>query len=230
MNNENPIIIIYGENKIESKDYLYRKIQEFKKQNHSIKRINASEFSLNKVEETLGSSNLFAEKEVIIFEDCLKKPLKQLKPILDLINQTKKTLVFFDNGKVRTTTSKKIKYSEIKEFPLKNNLFKFLDELNPKTNKKNLLHNYHQVVKTNPGPLVFAMIIRQFQMLILAKSNKLNSVAPFIKQKTNQQAKDFSIEKLNLLLNDLISIDYEQKTSKNLLILEKKLDLFLLKM
>lgn len=230
MSNKNPIIIIYGDNKIASKNYFYQKIQEFKSQNYQIKRFNSNDLDINKIDEALGTNNLFAEKELIIFENYLKKPLSQLKSQLEIINQAQKPIIFFDTGKVRATTYKKIASTEIQEFLLENNLFKFLDKLNPQVDKKKLIDAFHQVIKTNPAPLVFAMLIRQFQMLILAKSNKLNNVAPFIKQKTNHQAQNFDIEKLNTLFNDLILIDYEQKTSKNILPLEKKLDLFLLKM
>lgn len=230
MSNKNPIIIIFGDNKIASKNYFYQKIQEFKSQNYQVKRFNSNDLDINKIDEALGTNNLFAEKELIIFENYLKKPLSQLKPQLEVINQAQKPIIFFDTSKIRATTYKKIAYTDIQEFLLENNLFKFLDKLSPQADKKKLINEFHQVIKTNPAPLVFAMLIRQLQMLILAKSNKLNNVAPFIKQKTNNQAQNFDIKKLNIIFNDLIMIDYEQKTSKNILPLEKKLDLFLLKM
>ena len=104
-------------------------------------------------------------------------------------------------------------------------------------NSKVALSKLHQLEETEEIPQLFAMIIRQFRLLvqtraILDKRGNSQTVQkelgqiPFVADKLCRQASAFTAEKLRSIYANLLEFDYQFKTSGN--DPEAALDLFIL--
>lgn len=104
-------------------------------------------------------------------------------------------------------------------------------------NSKIALLKLHQLEETEEIPQLFAMIIRQFRLLIQTRSildrrgnsqtvQKELGQIPFVADKLCRQASAFTSEKLKTIYASLLEFDYQFKTSGN--DPEAALDLFIL--
>lgn len=104
-------------------------------------------------------------------------------------------------------------------------------------NSKVALAKLHQLEETEEIPQLFAMIIRQFRLLIQTRSildkrgnsqtvQKELGQIPFVADKLCRQASAFTSEKLRTIYGNLLEFDYQFKTSGN--DPEAALDLFIL--
>ena len=104
-------------------------------------------------------------------------------------------------------------------------------------NSKIALLKLHQLEETEEIPQLFAMIIRQFRLLIQTRSildrrgnsqtvQKELGQIPFVADKLCRQASAFTSEKLKTIYASLLEFDYQFKTSAN--DPEAALDLFIL--
>lgn len=104
-------------------------------------------------------------------------------------------------------------------------------------NSKVALSKLHQLEETEEIPQLFAMIIRQFRLLVQTRSildrrgnsqtvQKELGQIPFVADKLCRQASAFTSEKLKTIYGNLLEFDYQFKTSGN--DPEAALDLFIL--
>lgn len=104
-------------------------------------------------------------------------------------------------------------------------------------NSKVALAKLHQLEETQEIPQLFAMIIRQFRLLVQTRSildSRGNSQTvqkelgqiPFVADKLCRQASAFTAEKLRTIYGNLLEFDYQFKTSQS--DPEAALDLFIL--
>ena len=104
-------------------------------------------------------------------------------------------------------------------------------------NSKVALTKLHQLEETEEIPQLFAMIIRQFRLLVQTRSildkrgnsqvvQKELGQIPFVADKLVRQASAFTAEKLKTIYTQLLEFDYQFKTSGN--DPEAALDLFIL--
>lgn len=104
-------------------------------------------------------------------------------------------------------------------------------------NSKVALTKLHQLEETEEIPQLFAMIIRQFRLLVQTRSildkrgnsqvvQKELGQIPFVADKLVRQAAAFTADKLKIIYAQLLEFDYQFKTSGN--DPEAALDLFIL--
>ena len=104
-------------------------------------------------------------------------------------------------------------------------------------NSKVALAKLHQLEETEEIPSLFAMIIRQFRLLVQTRSildrrgssqdvQKELGQIPFVADKLCRQASAFTFDKLKTIYNRLLEFDYQFKTSQT--DPEAALDLFIL--
>ena len=104
-------------------------------------------------------------------------------------------------------------------------------------NSKVALTKLHQLEETEEIPQLFAMIIRQFRLLVQTRSildkrgnsqvvQKELGQIPFVADKLVRQASAFTADKLKTIYTQLLEFDYQFKTSGN--DPEAALDLFIL--
>jgi DNA polymerase III delta subunit len=80
-----------------------------------------------------------------------------------------------------------------------------------------------EYAKTEVPEIIFAMIVRQFRLML----NPLD-LAPWQLARIKSQASHFSPQKLKQIYKDLLRLDYEQKSGLAPLDLKGSLELFLL--
>jgi len=103
-------------------------------------------------------------------------------------------------------------------------VFKMVDAI-ARGNLKGALDNLHGLLDTEEPIMLFSMIVRQFRLLIQAKSlidlgysedetNKVMKQHPFTIKTLYQQARYFSQEKLERIYHHLLDIDVQIKTGE----------------
>jgi DNA polymerase III delta subunit len=120
--------------------------------------------------------------------------------------------------------------AQVLSFKASKTLFSWLDLLGKKEDESKKLRLLHEAIKSDGDFFCFVMLIRQFRLLIQAKSNEKIAGAPFMITKLKTQAQNFSLEQLQKIYEQLLKFDYSQKTSTNLLSLNQWLDLLTLKL
>lgn len=101
---------------------------------------------------------------------------------------------------------------------LEQNIFEFTDAIGNRRSKEALLIYKRLLDERADLNFVFAMIVRQFRLLILAKEGGLKGQHPFVIQKVSGQARLWQTEELKKIYARLLEIDYLSKTDQGNLI------------
>lgn len=101
---------------------------------------------------------------------------------------------------------------------LEQNIFEFTDAIGNRQSKKALLIYKKLLDERADLNFVFAMMVRQFRLLILAKEGDLKGQHPFVIQKVSGQARLWQTEELKKIYARLLEIDYLSKTDQGDLI------------
>ena len=96
------------------------------------------------------------------------------------------------------------------------NVFNLVDALGTKNKKLALKLLNNQLDTRTPWPYLMAMIIRQFRILLQIKSSSsaIPGLHAFVLQKARVQAKNYSLEELKNIYQQLLKIDVRLKTSQ----------------
>lgn len=226
------MIIIHGENTIASREKLIDMLNEAKKLNQEVVRIEAKELSEAILEEILGSSDLFGTKKTIVIEGLhsLPKSNKQKNMIRQCANATNHNMIIWEKRELTKTMLNAFPNAEIFIFKASKTLFSWLDTLGNKSDKSKKIQLLHRAIISDGEYFCFIMLIRQFRLLIQTKTGEQIAGAPFMISKLNKQAQQFSLEKLLNIYKELLQVDLSQKTSKNVLSMNQWLDLLTIKL
>lgn len=181
------------------------------------------------------SSGLFANDRSVFIENFLtkSKKLTEYESILQILEKYSDTsqIVLWEGKEIDKKEIAKLNKAVNRLFKLPQLLFTFLDSIKP-GNSKRLLTVFHDLQYSSESELIFFMLIRQFRVLLAVKENaeidETKRMAPWQRQKLEQQARLFETKKLIRLYNELFEIDKKQKTGKLLLPLPSTIDFFLL--
>ncbi|MFN2147560.1 MAG: DNA polymerase III subunit delta [Anaerolineales bacterium] len=110
---------------------------------------------------------------------------------------------------------------ELTPFRGQGNIFDFVDALGQRQAKAAQLHLW-RVLQDSDSRRAFAMIIRQFRLLILAREAldrgmdpaQALALPPFVVQRILKQARTFSADDLDRIYHELMRIDLEVKSSQ----------------
>lgn len=220
------ISIFHGDNQVASRQALLNFLQ--KKPVDFWQKIDASKLEIADVESALASESLFADEQGIVFEGLLSLiKSKKKDSLLELIRQSEKPLVLWDGKKIPVTTLKKFPNAQIQEFPISQQLWKFLDELGSKS-KVSQLRLFHEICQREAAEFIFVMVQRQIRLLLAVQLRETASIPAFQLRKLQSQTKRFTLEKLLHAHEKLYQIDQKNKQSKSLLSLQEQLDLWLI--
>lgn len=226
------MIIIHGDNLLQSRSKLAELITQAKLANKQIKRLEAKNLELKDLELNLNSPNLFDTTELIILEGLHSLPTskrkKELIAYLDKQNNSE-NLLLYEQRLLTTTMLKKFAQAQVFSFKTSNKLFSFLDQLGS-SDKAKLINLLQEVLISDGEFMLFSMLARQIRLLIQSKTGGKIKGAPFMISKLKSQANKFSLEQLLKLHRELFELDLKQKTSKNILALGSELELLLLNM
>jgi DNA polymerase III delta subunit len=225
------MIIIHGENTIASREKLMENFAEAKRENREIVRFDAKELSEVILEELFGTSDLFGGKKTIVIEGLhsLPKSTKQKTMIQMCAQADLHDLVLWEKRELTATMLKNFAKAQVFSFKASKTLFAWLDSLGKKGDETKKIQLLHDALSADGEYFCFIMLIRQFRLLIQIKSGEKIAGAPFMITKLKAQASFFSLEEMLKIYNQLLEMDYSQKTSKNLLSLNQWLDLLTLK-
>ncbi len=225
--------VIHGENQVASRKKLVELIEQAKKQNKEIVNLSAEKLDRAKLESALLSENLFGNEKLLIIEGIYSLPKSKKKDeFIELISSASIETILWDKKSLTKTDFKKLPTNlENFEFKITPKMWSFLDTLSPNPKAKtSMMKLFKESVEGDGAEFVFLMIARQIRILIQVKENNPPKMAPFMLSKLNRQAKEFSLQKLLDLHQQLYLIDQKQKQSTGLLSLESELDLLLFNM
>lgn len=225
--------VIHGENQVASRKKLVELIEQAKKQNKEVTNLNAEKLDRAKLEAALLSESLFGHEKLLIIEGIYSLPKSKKKDeFIELISSASIEIILWDKKSLTKADLKKLPTNlENYEFKITPKMWAFLDALSTNSKAKtSMLKLFKESVASDSSEFVFLMIIRQIRMLIQIKEKNQLKIAPFMLSKLNKQAKEFSLQKLLDLHQQLYLIDQKQKQSTGLLNLEGELDLFLFNM
>lgn len=174
--------------------------------------------NLADLHQALESTSLFGTDRVVCIENLLARPRSKLKQqlinYLQEQNQNERILLW-EAKKISPAQKKWFAASKLQEYSLSSKIFTFLDSFKP-DNSHQLIPLLDQVVEHDSPEMVFAMILRQIRLLIQVKNHVKISLAPWQQKKLSEQAKTFDISALLKIHNQLLTIDTEIKTGKNI--------------
>ncbi len=223
------LIIYCGENSISSYQAYFELKKNYQNKNYQILNINFDD--LENIHCWLGENqSLFAEKKVFFSQNLLKKfnnKNPKIKKIIDqLIRERQVEIVDWEEE----TTAKNLTISKnknviIKEFKLKENIFKLAESLYP-GNLKSFIYLLNQLSDNISEYLIFTIIIKQIRNLILIKLNQLDKkLASWQIYKLKFQSKKWSLDKLINFYQSLYNLEIKEKTSNNPLGIIKSLQI-----
>jgi DNA polymerase III delta subunit len=232
------MLIIHGDNIVQSRLKLTEVVDQKKANNFHVVRIDGSGLNRAILESQVWSNSLFGDQKIIVLESLFSLPKSKKKDelidLLKIINQDDElssSIITWDNKTLPITTLKKIGSAQILEFKTSPVVFKWLDALNGKRqNLETQLKLSHQAVQSDGVELCMALLARQIRLLINAQEKQPISAPPFVINKLTAQAHTFTLDQLVKIHAQLVQIDRETKTSQLPLSLEKKLDLLIMKL
>jgi len=226
------MLIIHGENTIASREKLIDVLNSAKQKNQEVIRIEAKELSESSLESTLGSGDLFGTKKIVAIEGLHSLPKsKKQKDLIKMCSQSDlHEIVLWEKRSLTKTMLKPFSDWQVFEYKISKTLFAWLDTLGKKSNDTKKLQLLHDALNADGDYFCFIMLIRQFRLLIQAKTGEKIAGAPFMVTKLKNQANNFSLDELLDIYKNILNMDYQQKTSKSLLGLNQWLDLLTIKL
>lgn len=186
------------------------------------------------LEQSLQGSGLFENPKKIFIENLFtRKGSKNITPIGEVLGNSKGVDVFIwadkEVGVKSLTGFPKI---DNQNFKIPQTIWLFLDGIRP--NNPSNVTSFHKALNGSEAEIVFAMIIRQFRLLIGVSTKSKNNIdeikklAPWQKTKLERQAALFNLEKLKEIYKKIYKIEKSSKTGANNLSLVQNIDIFLL--
>jgi DNA polymerase III delta subunit len=234
------MIILHGENTIQSRQRLFELIEQAKKNARQIIRLEARSLDLLALEAALGNASLFGEQKLVIIEELhsLPKSKRQAELIEYVANFGKDStpeemtpIILWERRDLTATMLKKFTHSpqlQQQQFKLTSSLFRWLDSLQGKpTSFKTLLTLLRQVIDQDGEMMCLSMLGRQVRLLLQVQEGSVAGLPPFMIGKLKGQAASFTLPQLLRLHRKLLDLDIAQKTSSSRLGLAQELELLM---
>lgn len=222
------MLILHGENIERSRKVLSEKAKRF---TGELIRLEGDKIDLTDLKQAIESKSMFGKEKLIVvvnlFSRRLSKEKEELLKYCKLENP--ENLIVWEGKKIDGRILSPFTLARIERFDLTPIIFRFLDSLSP-TNKKLSLALLHLCLTQETPEMVFYMVCRQAKDLIIAADlgkEGLDELPPWKREKLIRQAGKFGLKKLLTLYQQLLQIDYQQKTGKTPLTLASQLDLLL---
>lgn len=193
--------------------------------------------------------SLFTESPSIFIENLLSKKKNTEKDDIIAYLAKQKNLgnvCIWEDAELSLKNLQAFKIADIKSFKLPKLLFTFVDTIQPAQGKQ-LIKLFHELLSQTDADFVFAMIVRQFRLLLachpesnegyrgssltLQNDNTIDEVkrlSPWQIAKIKKQRSFFTREQLLLQHSKLFNIDSKLKTGTLSLSLIQAIDFFLL--
>ena len=209
------IIVFHGTDIVRSRQAFIDKIAQFSSQTTETIRVEGKQIDDNFIQTNLYSPPMFQDSRLIAIENLFSLPKSDAKDqtIKQLAQVTDCPIIIWEGKEIETKSYPKALLFQIYKLP--NELFTFLDQIDPANLKGSLvmLERIKDLVDEN---YLFIMLARQIRLLILVKGNETADLAPWQVGKLKKQAEKFSEAQLFGLYRGLRDLDYNQKTSQSI--------------
>lgn len=220
------ISILHGENLVESRKALVSSMEKARQEGIEVISLVGNKTTLAQARNSLQSDSLLGKNRLLVIENLLSSQKSNEKQkVIDFLSKEKfdNDLIIWEEKEIKSLSL--LPKAEVKIFKIKQSLFQFLESLKP-GNSRQMLDFLGQVKKQEEPEMIFYMLIRQIHYLILAK-DKLLTLPDWQRRKFEIQAEYFPQEKLKQIYQQLLEIDYAQKTSGDPYLLTSRLDLLI---
>ncbi|EKD86713.1 MAG: hypothetical protein ACD_37C00173G0001 [uncultured bacterium] len=229
------LTIIHGNDVVTSRKYY------LDQKNESSITFDAESIEISEITHSLQGGGLFGPSKKIFIDNLFsRKSSKNFDAVLESLRTA-------DDAEIYIWADKEIGVKILSAFPkhvvqsfkISQNIFGFLDSLRP--NSPSNVSRFHDALNSSETEIVFAMIVRQFRLMIgLSEESGLPAgeagknidevkrLAPWQKSKLIKQASAFGKEKLLIAYKKLYKIDKAQKTGSSNLNLLQNIDILLL--
>lgn len=221
------IRFLHGENIVKSRQALLEIINQSRENNLEVEILNGQQLNLEQLRPALSSGSLFNTGKLVVVENLFSsQSSKRKEKLIDFLKKTKldQDLVLWEGKEIKAKLPTNF---SVLPFKLPAIIFNFLDSLKP-GNQKESLRLLEEVKIKEDEEMIFYLLIRQIRFLLSAKDlgeKGLNELQSWQKRKFLSQAESFSLEQLKRINQELLKIDYQQKTSQSPLSLASSLDL-----
>lgn len=205
------IIILYGDNTIESYNRLLSFIKEAKKRDWNIMRINNAK---QNIFEALYYDSLFEKRKLVVIEDSAIFSPTVKKWIKTNFDKSDTTLVIYYPATLTKSFIKSLpKVDKVEEFKIPKLIWSFLESFYP-GNSKNALLLFHETIKSEPIEFVFSLLAKLLRDLYWVKADSRSlPYPPWRVNKLKNQSRRFTAEMLKNLIFELADADIKSKTS-----------------
>lgn len=213
------VTLIHGDDTVSSRKYLI----ELKSTSDNATTLDGKELNLDELVQTLKSNSLFSDEKNIFIENFFSKKNKELEEAIDLINKNSNlNIVIWDENELSKSQLSAFSKAKIKFFKIPKTIFSFLDNLAPNSTRNVL--SFHEALKNSDENFLFSMIIRQFRLLLVLRSeiplrgtldsqiDELKRLSPWQIEKLQRQSQMYTIEQLKKIYNRLYETDLSIKT------------------
>jgi DNA polymerase III delta subunit len=226
------IELIHGDDIVSSRNYFISKKNEYQ----DATSYDGSELLLDALFQILQSDSLFSNSKDIFLENFLssKKDSANLVKDLFMFLKDKKqvNLFLWEATEQSKTLISLFDRNSVKTFKTPSIIFVFLDNIKP--GNTNSVSFFHNVLKNTNEDFVFAMIIRQFRLLLAISYpperniDEVKRLNPWQREKLINQARYFKLEELKKNYEKLYEIDFAYKSGQLTFSLLQAIDIFLL--
>jgi DNA polymerase III delta subunit len=224
------MIIIHGEDTTKSYERLIVLTNELKEKEVEVITHDVKELDLTNLRQEIGSVGLFGTGKCFVIKNFLTSSKSKYKDsLLDVIKQnTDHQIIFWENKGLTATVLKTLPQAKVESFAISPVIFKFLDSIRP-NNTKTVILSWKKLLEEGIEPeFVFAMLVRQFKLLIQAKSgNEYLKLSPYPARLISTQASYFTLDLLLDSYHKLYEIDEKIKTGSTATTLDHLLSHFL---
>lgn len=221
------IRFLHGENIVKSRLALMEIINQSRENGLEVETLNGQQLTFDQLRPALSSGSLFGTGKLVVVENLFSSPKSKRKEnLIDFLKKAKldQELVLWEGKEIKGKLPANF---SVLPFKLPAIIFNFLDSLKP-GNQRESLRLLEEVKIKEDEEMIFYLLLRQVRFLLLAKDlgeNGLNELQSWQKRKFLSQAESFSLEQLKRINQELLKIDYQQKTSQSPLSLASSLDL-----
>lgn len=228
------ITIIHGDDIVSSRNFFTQEKTKFP--NHQTL---TDSYAVSDIAQALERS-LFGDETVIFIENLLtRKKSKEKEDIIAYIAKQKSnnTIYLWEDAEIPQKTIQLFTHVQSRLFKLPKLLFTFLDTLSPKNGNK-LVILFHKVIEQADADFVFAMIARQFRLLLSCHPklseessdtiDEVKRLAQWQISKLTKQRSFFTDAQLLSNYQKLLAIETSLKTGTLSLSLTQAIDFFLL--
>jgi|GEM_PF-569403 len=225
------MLIIHGDNLVESRNYLNSQIAAARKKKQLITRIEVKDLNLTDLIQFTKSNSIFNQDSLIVIFNffSLLPSNKKTEIIQYLKNNQTLNLILYQDRTIPSPTIRSFNKTQVQYFKQNPIIFNFLESIRPGNSTDTLKWFYQLQSQGESAEMIMAMIIRQIRLLIsLSGADNNFQLSPWQKNKLLKQVKFFRPQQLLELHQELYLIDKNLKTGVNPLDLSTQLENFLL--